>query len=104
MVEGLRDKGRLHERNGRDGHNFILPSWASRLLFGRLDRMRYAGPAIARHPDPLTIYAAVQLSAVLVLAHKSHQGGEAFQHGAGRLPQALTPRPMTALTAFERQT
>jgi hypothetical protein len=26
VVEGLSEKGRLHERNGTEGHNFILPS------------------------------------------------------------------------------
>jgi len=31
VVEGLSDKGRLHERNVREGHNFILPSGASGL-------------------------------------------------------------------------
>ena len=59
VVEGLSDKGRLHEGNGGEGHNLILPSGASGLLFWRPDRMRDAGATVTGHPDALTVHTAV---------------------------------------------
>lgn len=51
--------------------------WLSRLvLLGRLDRMRDAGLAVTRHPDALTVHAAVQLAATAVLLHEGVKGGE----------------------------
>jgi hypothetical protein len=36
-----------------------------------------AGPAVARHPDALTIHAPVQLTAAAVLLHEGVEGGAA---------------------------
>jgi hypothetical protein len=38
--------------------------------------MRDAGPAVASHPDTLTIYAAVQLAAATILLHEGVGAGE----------------------------
>jgi hypothetical protein len=68
VVERLGNKRRLHEGHDRWCHNSILPLGASGLvLLGRLDRMRDAGPAVARHPHSLTIYTAVQITAAAML-------------------------------------
>jgi hypothetical protein len=47
VVEGLSDKGRLHERDGRGDHNVILPSRASGHVVRAL-RLHALGPA-GRH-------------------------------------------------------
>ena len=38
--------------------------------------MRDAGLAVTRHPDALTVHAAVQLAATAVLLHEGVKGGE----------------------------
>jgi len=77
MVEGLSNKGRLHEGHARECHNSILPLGASGPVeLGWLNRMRDAGPTLARHPDALTIHAAVQLAAAAVFLDKCVEGGE----------------------------
>jgi hypothetical protein len=81
-VEGLRDKGRPHERNGRDCHTFILPCGASGHVVGWSST--FGGSLIgcampapqSPHPDALTIYAAVQFAAATVLLHEGVQSGE----------------------------
>ncbi len=48
---------------------------------------------ICAPPDVSIVPATVQFPAALVLAHKSHQGGAASWHGAGRLSQPWRPLP-----------
>jgi len=50
--------------------------------------MRDAGPAVARHPDALTIHAAVQLAAAAVLLQEGVEGGEE-NHGRSIADSAM---------------
>jgi hypothetical protein len=61
---------------------FVLSGEATREVYQRKarDRTRDAGSAVARHPNALTIHAAVQLATAAVLLHEGVEGGEEFGH------------------------
>jgi hypothetical protein len=54
------------------------PTAARRL--SRRDRMRDAGPAVARHPYPATVHAGVHHAAAAMLLHEGVEGGKELGH------------------------